>query len=90
MPELIFLVYMVSHINDPTRMFGPEVSDRMFESKEECANFVNTIARDDVVIDDKFKFSASDGVIFTGGCMSEFEFELYKEIQDATNKIKGK
>ena len=47
-----------------------EVSDRVFVSYEECAEFVNTLAEQQVVNSDHgFKFLASDGVVFEGQCI---------------------
>ena len=77
----------MSSISNPQVMTGVEVSDRIFTSTEECADFVNTIAEDDVVKDNRFRFSSVDGVIFTGGCMTPMEYEIYKE--DLTNPPKS-
>ena len=75
----ILLVYMMSHINDPQASVGPQVSDRIFSSTEECEEFVATLAGSNPFKDNRFKFVASDGVIFYGGCLTPFEYELYKE-----------
>jgi hypothetical protein len=75
----ILLVYMMVHINDPTREIGPQVSDRIFESTEECKDFVNTLAGSDAFTGTRFKFIANDGVVFHGGCMTPFEYELYRK-----------
>ena len=48
-----------------------DISDRIFNSYDECAEFVNTLARKDVVNSDYgFNFLATDGVSFTGQCIS--------------------
>ena len=75
----ILLVYMMTYVSDPRASVGPQVSDRIFSSTEECEDFVNTLAGDDVFKDNRFKFVAQDGIIFHGGCMTPFEYELYKE-----------
>ena len=75
----ILLVYMIATIQNPGISEGPNVSDRIFESQAECKTFVNILAGNDVFKDNRFKFVASDGIIFYGGCMTPFEYELYKE-----------
>lgn len=46
-----------------------EVSDRIFRSMSECAMFVNTIARQPVVLEDgTFRFITPDGWTFVGKC----------------------
>jgi len=75
----ILLVYMMVHMSNPEASVGPQVSDRIFSSTEECEDFVNTLAGADAFKDNRFKFIAQDGVIFHGGCMTPFEYELYKE-----------
>lgn len=59
---------------------GPEeISDRVFNSKEECVEFVNTLAQMEVVEDDySFKFVASDGMLFKGECAAMKEWFLKK------------
>ena len=59
---------------------GPEeISDRIFYSKQECAEFVNTIAQMNVVKDDyTFKFVANDGMLFRGQCAAMKEWFLKK------------
>lgn len=48
----------------------PDISDRIFTSHDECAEFVNMLAENEVVNSDYgFKFIASDGVIFEGQCI---------------------
>ena len=75
----ILLVYMTMHINHPTSQIGPHVSDRIFTSTTECEEFVNTLAGADVFKDNRFRFIAEDGIVFHGGCLTPFEYELYKE-----------
>ena len=56
-----------------------EISDRIFNSYEECATFVNTIAETEVVKSDyKFRFIASDGFLFDGQCVEMKEWFLKK------------
>ena len=76
----IALVFFTMWINGPANPQGPEISDRLFKSKQECAEFVNTIAQSDVVDDNyKFIFASIDGLVFKGGCYTpeEFEKEFY-------------
>jgi len=83
----ILLVYMMAYVSEPGASIGPQVSDRIFTSTEECADFVNTLAGNNVVKGKKFKFVAQDGVIFYGGCLTPMEYEIYKE--DLTNPLKN-
>ena len=58
-----------------------EISDRIFESYEECKEFVNTIAQNDVVNSDYgFRFLASDGVLFDGQCISQEDYKVKQGI----------
>ena len=75
----ILLVYMMVHMSDPTRQVGPQVSDRIFSSTEECKEFVNTLANSNAFKENKFKFVAQDGIIFHGGCFTPIEYEIYKK-----------
>ena len=75
----ILLVYMMVYINNPESSIGPQVSDRIFSSKEDCENFVNTLASGNAFKDNRFRFVSEDGIIFHGGCMTPFEYDLYKE-----------
>jgi hypothetical protein len=71
----IALVFFTMWINGPANPQGPEISDRLFKSKQECAEFVNTIAQGDVVNDNyEFTFASMDGLVFKGGCYSPEEF----------------
>ena len=72
----IALVFYTAMITGPFNPNGPEISDRTFKSKQECAEFVNTIAQHDVVdINYEFKFASMDGTVFIGGCYTPKEFE---------------
>ena len=55
----------------------PDISDRVFYSYEECAEFVNTIAGNPVINSDYgFRFIASDGILFEGQCIDQREYFL--------------
>lgn len=59
----------------------PEVSDRVFASFEECAEFVNEVADGDVVNSDyAFRFLSSDQLLFQGQCMDSEDYWKDKEI----------
>ena len=75
----IFLVYMMAHVMDARVSNGPNVSERIFTTYEECTQFVNTLASSDVFDGHKFQFVAQDGVIFYGGCFTK---EEQKEFTD--------
>ena len=54
-----------------------EISDRIFNSYEECVGFVNTVADMDVVKSDyKFRFVSLDGLLFDGQCIEMKEWFL--------------
>ena len=56
-----------------------DISDRIFTSKTECAEFVNTLAQMEVVDEvGKFKFIANDGAMFKGQCVEMKEWFLKK------------
>ena len=56
-----------------------DISDRIFTSKTECAEFVNTLAQMGVVDEiGKFKFIANDGAMFKGQCVEMKEWFLKK------------
>ena len=80
----IALVFFTMWIQDPSTASGPQFSERLFATHEECAEFVNAIADDGTntpVVDDnyEFKFAAADGLIFVGGCYTAEEYkEIYK------------
>lgn len=68
----ILLVYSVNGAPN-------QISNRVFESFEECAWFVNEVARDTVVNSDyAFRFLAQDGILFEGQCIDKKDY--YKEI----------
>ena len=72
----VALVFSTMMINGPANPTGPEVSNKFFESKQECAEFVNTIAKNDVVDENyEFKFASMDGLLFVGGCYTPEEFK---------------
>lgn len=59
----------------------PDISDRIFTTYDECAEFVNTLANDDVVNSDYgFRFLASDGVIFEGQCIDMKDWFLKESV----------
>lgn len=72
----IALVFFTMWISGPANPQGPQISDRLFKSKQECAAFVNTIAQGNVVDENyEFTFASMDGLIFKGGCYNREEFE---------------
>ena len=72
------LVFVVTLVANPQTDKTPEISDRIFKNKEECATFVNTLAEQTVVREDGlFKFATVDGYLFVGGCMTEEEYDKY-------------
>ena len=69
----MFEVLLVFSINGQT----PDISDRIFNSYDECATFVNTVANQEVVNSDYgFKFIAPDGMLFDGQCIEMKEWFL--------------
>ena len=60
-------------INDPGVMMGPQVSERVFENRQECIHFVKTVSQSNgfEIVDHLgyFEFSSMDGMIFKGGCI---------------------
>jgi hypothetical protein len=78
----IALVFFTLWVNSPGQTTGPEVSDRLFDSKQECAMFVNTIAQGEVVDENyEFEFASMDGLLFKGGCYNVQEFKELFYIQ---------
>ena len=76
----VVLIFYTIMITGPANTQGPEISDRQFKTKQECAEFVNTVAQNNVVDEDyKFIFASIDGLVFKGGCYTpeEFEKEFY-------------
>lgn len=54
-----------------------DISDRIFTSYDECREFVNTVARQEVVNSDYgFRFVATDGMLFEGQCIELREWFL--------------
>jgi hypothetical protein len=59
---------------------GPQISDKLFETHVECAEFVNTVAQGEVVDENfEFQFASIDGLMFKGGC---YTTEQYKNLLD--------
>lgn len=78
----VALVFFTMWINSPGQTTGPEVSNRLFDSKQECAVFVNTIAEGNVVDENyEFEFASMDGLLFKGGCYNAQEFKELFYIQ---------
>jgi len=76
----IALVFFTFWINNPNATTGPEISENLFATHEECAEFVNAVAEDGTntnVVDEnfEFKFASVDGLVFYGGCYSAEEYE---------------
>ena len=87
----IILVYMLAHVMQPGVSTAPETSERIFKSREECVEFVNTVAGDSVVNENyKYKFASNDGFIIYGGCMTQEELDEFREEikQDTRESIK--
>lgn len=58
-----------------------EVSDRVFESFQECATFVDTLAGQRVVNSDfGFDFLSSDGIHFSGQCIEKSDYFLEESV----------
>ena len=82
----IILLYSLTRIDNPDWTQGPEISERIFESHAECAEFVNQVGDDGtntpVVKEDyTFKFLSSDGIIFHGGCYGSDDIKKLMEEQ---------
>ena len=76
----VALVFFTFWLHDPSARTGPEFSETLYQTHEECAEFVNTIADDgtdtDVVDENfEFRFSSADGLVFFGGCYTAKEYE---------------
>lgn len=70
----ILLVFSVNNGHE-------EISDRIFKSHEECAEFVDTLAQKDVVNSDYgFEFLSSDGLLFSGQCIGREDYAIKKVI----------
>lgn len=84
----VTLIFFTMWINGPANPQGPQISDRLFDSKQECAEFVNTIAQGEVVDDNyEFIFASMDGLVFKGGCYSPEEFDEKFYIVDPGKKL---
>lgn len=58
-----------------------EISDRIFESYEECSEFVNEVAQGTVVNSDfSFQFLSVDQLLFEGQCISKEDYWKSKEV----------
>ena len=58
-----------------------DISDRIFESYEECADFVNEVAQGTVVNSDfSFQFLSVDQLLFEGQCISKEDYWKSKEV----------
>ena len=76
----VALVFYTALITGPFNPQGPQISNKLFDSKQECAEFVNTVADDGTgtkVVDEnyEFKFASVDGLMFVGGCYTPEEFK---------------
>ena len=78
----VALIFFTLNIHNPNITTGPEISDRMFKSHAECADFVNTITQQNVVDENyEFQFASIDGLLFKGGCYTEEEYnKLFKDL----------
>lgn len=71
----MFEILLVFSINGEPE----DLSDRIFNSYEECATFVNTVVNQEVVNSDYgFRFVAPDGMLFSGQCIEMKEWFLKK------------
>lgn len=76
MADIVILVWFTMNIMDPTKIYGPDISERTFQNHEECALFVNMIAKKPIVNDKyEFAFGTPDGTLFRGGCYNAEEYE---------------
>ena len=74
---MILEVLLVFSINGAPN----EISDRIFESYEECAQFVNEVAQGTVVDSDfSFQFLSVDQLLFEGQCISVEDYWKGKEV----------
>ena len=76
----IALVFFTFWINNPNVTTGPEISEKLYATHEECAEFVNAVADDGTntnVVDEnfEFRFTSVDGLVFHGGCYTAEEYE---------------
>jgi hypothetical protein len=76
----VALVFFTFWLHSPNVTTGPEFSQTLFDTHEECAEFVNTIADDGTqpnVVDEnfEFKFASVDGLVFFGGCYTAEQYD---------------
>ena len=76
----VALVFFTALITGPFNPQGPQMSNKLFDSKQACAEFVNAVADDGTgtnVVDEnyEFKFASLDGLMFVGGCYTPEEFK---------------
>ena len=64
----ILLVFIMN--NEP-----PKISDRVFTSYKECADFVNGLVGQVVQEDYTFDFVSSDGQRFSGICVDKKDYQ---------------
>jgi hypothetical protein len=56
--------------------FQPTISDRVFESYDECKEFVNTLVKQSVVNSDYgFQFLSVDGLLVSGQCVAKEDYQ---------------
>jgi len=85
----IMLVFVMSTMTIPIQSQGPAISERVFTSKQECADFVNMLANQEVVGEhgepNMFDFVSEDGFRFTGGCFTTEEYMKWSGSSTSTN-----
>ena len=85
MADLVVLIWFTMNIMDPTKIYGPDISERTFQNHDECALFVNIIAKQPIVNDKyEFAFGTPDGTLFRGGCYNAEEYEKIFRKRDST------
>lgn len=74
MQEVIVLVWLVLNIQT-NEVKGPEMSERYFETHQECALFMNEVAGKSIVDENyEFRFATPQGIFFMGGCYNAEEY----------------
>ena len=72
-----WLVFWTWYLHDPTVIMGPQASERSFENRQECIEFVKTVSHSNgfEIVDHLgyFQFSSIDGMVFKGGCIQNTE-----------------
>ena len=79
----ILLVFVMSTITVPVEHQGPEISQKVFSSKAECAEFVDLLAMMTVVGEkepNRFDFVSEDGFRFRGGCFTQQEYMQLEQL----------